>query len=107
MLKQAFNIVKTVILCYYYFGDDMGKIFEFKSPDGKYIADNKMTTCFFNRFTNEELTFEGYQSFCAQYDFLSEDSDEQKKSQITNRRTSLIKYGIEKRYEESIIENQD
>lgn len=81
--------------------------FEFKSPDGKYIADNKMTTCFFNRFTNEELTFEGYQSFCAQYDFLSEDSDEQKKSKITNRRTSLIKYGIEKRYEESIIENQD
>ena len=33
MLKQAFDIAKTVILCYYYFGDDMEKFFTYKSPD--------------------------------------------------------------------------
>ena len=82
--------------------------FMFKSPDGKYIADNQMTTCYSNKYTNEELTFEEYTEFCGRYDFLSDDSDEQKKCKIANRRASLIEYGIEKKYNENrIIENQD
>lgn len=82
--------------------------FEFKSPDGKYVADNQMITCYFNKYTNEELTFEEYKEFCGHYDFLSDDSDEQKKCKIANRRASLIEYGIEKKYNENrIIENQD
>lgn len=82
--------------------------FMFKSPDGKYVADNQMITCYFNRYTNEELTFEEYKEFCGHYDFLSDDSDEQKKCKIANRRASLIEYGIEKKYNENrIIENQE
>lgn len=82
--------------------------FMFKSPDGKYVADNQMITCYFNKYTNEELTFEEYKEFCGHYDFLSDDSDEQKKCKIANRRASLIEYGIEKKYKENrIIENQD
>lgn len=65
----------------------------FMSPDKRFTANNNYTVIVRNRLSNKDLTGEEYKTFCKEYDFQWNDSDEDKKAKISRRKKLLEKYG--------------
>lgn len=63
---------------------------EYVSPDNLWCAKSQMETIYYNRLTGKNITNEEYASFCEQYNFKFNSSDEEKASIIQKRKTLYL-----------------
>lgn len=59
---------------------------EYVSPDNLWCAKSKMETIYYNRLTGKNISNEEYTSFCEQYNFKFNSSDDEKASIIRKRK---------------------
>ena len=67
----------------------------FKSPDGRYTAQNNFTEVFYNRITDKEISFQDYSSLCKEYNFIWNDTEEDKELKVEKRKKLLEIVGKE------------
>lgn len=66
--------------------------FEFKSPDGKYIAKNNFVTLFYDKIKKQYMNSEELNTLRKDYDFSDNDTDNDKNVKIYRRKIMIKEY---------------